>query len=90
MYGDKAYISAEVAAALLERSRVRLISERRRNQHAHLPEEVQARITAGRQIVETVNEQLATQFHIERNHAHTFWGLCARLYSKLMAHTLYI
>jgi hypothetical protein len=25
---------------------------------------------------------------IEANHAKTFWGLCARLYSKLTAHTL--
>ena len=41
-----------------------------------------------RQIIETVNEQLADQFHIEENHAHTFGGLCARLYAKLTAHTL--
>jgi hypothetical protein len=25
---------------------------------------------------------------IETNHAHTFWGLCTRLYTKLAAHTL--
>ncbi len=27
---------------------------------------------------------------MERNHAHTFWGLCRRLYTKLTAHTLCI
>ena len=43
-----------------------------------------------RQIVETVNDQLTEQFHIETNHAHTFWGLCTRLYAKLTAHTLCI
>ena len=43
-----------------------------------------------RQIIETVNSQLAAQFNIETNHAHTFWGLCARLYTKLTAHTLCI
>ena len=41
-----------------------------------------------RQLIETVNEQLTDQLHIEDNHAKTFWGLCARLYSKLTAHTL--
>ncbi len=44
---------------------------------------------AVRQIIETVNGQLTEQFHIEHNHAHTFEGLCARLMSKLTAHTLY-
>ena len=41
-----------------------------------------------RQVIETVNDQLAGQFGIGRNHAHTFAGLCARLASKLTAHTL--
>ena len=26
----------------------------------------------------------------KKNHAHTFWGVCTRLYAKLTAHTLYI
>ena len=43
-----------------------------------------------RQMIETVNAQLESQFNIETNHAHTFWGLCTRLYSKLTAHTLCI
>jgi hypothetical protein len=41
-------------------------------------------------MIETVNGQLTAQFHIEINHAHTFWGLCTRLYAKLTAHTLCI
>ena len=41
-----------------------------------------------RHFIETVNSQLALQFHVETNHAHTFWGLTARLYTKLAAHTL--
>jgi len=40
------------------------------------------------QIAETVNSQLAEQFHIEVNHAQSFGGLCAHLYTKLTAHTL--
>lgn len=47
-----------------------------RRLHAHL-----------RQLIETVNSQLALQFHLEANHAHTFWGLTARLYTKLTAYT---
>lgn len=41
-------------------------------------------------MIETVNAQLSNQFNIETNHAHTFWGLCTRLYTKLAAHTLCI
>jgi hypothetical protein len=41
-----------------------------------------------RQLIETVNGQLTQQFNIETNRAHTFGGLCARLYAKLTAHTL--
>lgn len=41
-----------------------------------------------RQIIETVNGQLTEQFGIETNHAHSFWGVWARLSTKLAAHTL--
>jgi hypothetical protein len=41
-------------------------------------------------MIETVNGQLSEQFHLQVNHAHTFYGLCARLYTKLAAHTLCI
>jgi hypothetical protein len=37
-----------------------------------------------------VNAQLSSQFQIEVNPAHSFWGLCTRLYTKLAAHTLSI
>ncbi len=62
----------------------------RKNQKKQLPKPVRRMINAVRQIIETVNGQLGEQFHIETNHAHTFWGLCARLYTKLTAHTLCI
>src|SRR5262249_53012349 len=68
---------------------IRLLTVPRRNQtpqpsaaecqlHAHL-----------RQVIEVVNSQWALQFPVETNHAHTCWGLPARLYTKLAAHTLY-
>lgn len=88
--GDKAYISAAEAAELAQQNRVRLTTLPRRNQKQQLPSAVARAINAARQIIETVNGQLAEQFHLETNHAHTFWGLCTRLFTKLTAHTLCI
>ena len=88
--GDKAYISAEQAATLCHTNRLRLQTLPRKNQKAQLPKSVQTLFNSVRQIIETVNGQLDEQFNIETNHAHTFGGLCARLYTKLTAHTICI
>jgi IS5 family transposase len=88
--GDKAYISAAEAAELARHNRVRLLTLPRRNQKQQLPPAVARAINSARQIIETVNGQLAEQFHVETNHAHTFGGLCTRLFTKLTAHTLCI
>jgi hypothetical protein len=88
--GDKGYISAKMAAQLLRQNNIRLLTLPRRNQKRQLPEVVERLINSVRQIIETVNGQLAGQFNIERTYAHSFWGLCARLYTKLTAHTLCI
>jgi hypothetical protein len=90
VYGDKGYISAAVAAELLRTNRLRLLTLPRANQKTHVPAPVRKTFNAVRQIIETVNGQLTEQFHLEHNHAHTFWGLCTRLYAKLTAHTLCI
>ncbi len=90
VYGDKAYISADVAAGLLRTNRLRLLTLPRTNQNIQIPMPVRKAFNTVRQIIETVNGQLTEQFHIELNHAHTFWGLCTRLYTKLTAHTLCI
>lgn len=88
--GDKAYISTEVAARLLRENRLNLLTIPRSNQKQQLPKPVRQLFNAVRQIIETVNGQLTEQFNIETNHAHTFWGFCTRLLSKLAAHTLSI
>jgi hypothetical protein len=88
--GDKAYIGAEKAAHLWEHNAIRLRTLPRRNQIEQLPPAYRQLHNAVRQIIETVNDQLTEQFHVEVNHAHSFWGLCTRLYSKLTAHTLCI
>lgn len=90
VYGDKGYISATIAAELLVTNRLRLLTLPRANQKTQMPAPVRKTFNAVRQIIETVNGQLTEQFQIEHNQAHTFWGLCTRLYSKLTAHTLCI
>jgi len=88
--GDKGYISAPLAQALREERQVTLITPPRSNQR--VPRDPAfTRVTNGmRQVIETINDQLEEQFRIGKNHAHTFGGLCARLASKLTAHTLCI
>jgi IS5 family transposase len=86
--GDKAYISAPVAQALREQRRVALITLPRKNQKRSVSERFRRLHNSARAIVETVNAQLGEQFHLESNHAHSFAGLCTRLYTKLTAHTL--
>ena len=88
--GDKGYISAPLAAALWEQQRIQLLTLPRRCQRRQVAPQVQRLINQVRQMIETVNGQLTEQLQIETNHAHSFWGLCARLYTKLTAHTLCI
>ena len=87
---DKGYVSEPLAEELLETAGVRLIAARRVNQRRQLPKLLTRLMAQFRQIIETVNGQLTEQFTIEHNYAHSFDGLCARLYTKLTAHTLCI
>lgn len=88
-FGDKGYVDDERAERLAAQG-VKLIALRRQNQHRQLPKPLTRLITRFREIIETVNGQLAGQFGVEQNYAHSFSGLCARLYTKLAAHTLCI
>ncbi len=86
--GDKGYISAALATALQIERNIRLLTLPRANQPIQPTAEMRQRHNHLRQLVETVNSQLDQQFTIETNHAHSFWGLTARLLTKLTAHTL--
>lgn len=90
VFGDKAYISASLAADLADTNQVHLHTLPRANQTVQLSTAACHLHNRVRQIIETVNGQLAAQFSLEVNHAHTFWGLCTRLLTKLTAHTLSI
>ena len=88
--GDKAYINTQIKDQLAQLNRIDLITLPRRNQKQQISRQTKRWINQIRQIVETVNGQLSQQFHIQNNHAHSFWGVCTRLYTKLTAHTLCI
>jgi hypothetical protein len=86
--GDKGYISAPLARALREERQVTLVTPLRSNQREQRDPAFTRLLNGMRQVIETVNDQLEDQFRIGKNHAHSFGGLCARLASKLTAHTL--
>jgi hypothetical protein len=67
-----------------------LLTLPRKNQKRQVSRQARKLFNTLRQMIETVNGQLSEQFHLQVNHAHTFYGLCARLYTKLAAHTLCI
>jgi hypothetical protein len=86
--GDKGYVSEPERLALQRERGITLVTPRRSNQQLQLSAEFERLLKDVRRIIETVGSQLSEQFNIERNRARSFWGLCARLYTKLTAHTL--
>lgn len=88
--GGKVFISAPLATELPATNRIRLLTLPRRTALRPVPTAVRNTLNGGRQSIETVTSQLAEQFRIEVNHAQGFDGLCARLYTELTAHTLYL
>ena len=86
--GDKASIKAVLQAELQQVHGVALLTPRRANQSQQLPEALTRLVCHFRQMIETINSQLAGQFNIETNKAKCMSGLIARLQAKLAAHTL--
>ena len=86
--GDKAYINAELQAELQQAHGVTLLTPHRSNQREQLPEALARLVTHFRQMIETINSQLAGQFSIEINKAKCVSGLVARVQTKVAAHTL--
>ncbi len=86
--GDKAYLNAALQDLLAWRNDLVLLTPKRANQRQQHPPALTRAIAHFRQIIETLNSQLAEQFHVERNKAKSVAGLCARIQAKLAAHTL--
>ncbi len=86
--GDKGYINGPLQEQLAARHDLTLLTPKRKNQLAQLPEAFTAAIHHFRQIIETVNSQLVSQFRLQQNRAKSLFGLAARVQAKLAAHTL--
>lgn len=85
---DKAYVQATVAAQLRSQHNICLLTLPRTDQRIQLPIVFHKPFQDARRRIETINSQLSQQFHIQVNHAHSFFGLCTRLATKITAHTL--
>lgn len=86
---DKGFVSQAVKEELWELRKVLLLAITRKNQTQNpLPLALRKSIPHWREICETVNSQLVEQFHLQRNHARSFHGFCARVLAKLTAHTI--
>ena len=86
--GDKAYLNAWLQGELHELHGVTVLTPQRVNQRQQQPAALTRLVTHFRQMIETINSQLAGQFNIERNKAKCMSGLVARLQAKVAAHTL--
>jgi hypothetical protein len=86
--GDKAYINGQLQGELHELHGVTLLTPQRENQQVQLPEGLGRLVSHFRQMIETINSQLAGQFAIETNKSKSMSGLLARVMAKLAAHTL--
>ncbi len=86
--GDKAYLNGPVQDRLAARNDVVLLTPKRKNQREQLPAALTQAIAHSRQIIETVNSQLVGHLHLQRNHAKSVSGWCARVQAKLTAHTV--
>jgi hypothetical protein len=87
---DKGLVSQPLANDLAQNQQIILRTLPKSNQKKQVTARYQHLHNHFRQIVETVNGQLAEQFRIEENYAHSFWGLVTRLYTKLTAHTFLV
>ncbi len=86
--GDKGYINGPLQAHLAAHHDLTLLTPKRKNQRAPLPEALTQAINHFRQRIETVNSQLVGQFRLQQNRARSLFGLAARVQAKLAAHTL--
>lgn len=86
--GDKGYLDDPLPQLLAARNDLTVLTPRRTNQKAQLPQALTRAINQARQIVETLNSHLVNQFALQRNRAKSVWGLAARVHAKLAAHTL--
>jgi Transposase DDE domain len=85
IWGDKGFLDAARQERLAAEQGIEVVTPKRANQAAQLPEAVRKELAKVRPIVETTFAQAKEYIGLERPRAKTLWGVAARLNAKLAA-----
>jgi len=88
MLGDKGYIKAELTDELKLEKGIQLLPVQRNNSKVKFPKAIRQLIFKLRRRIVTTDSQVTQQLNIEQVPAKSFWGLQARINTKLMAYNL--
>ena len=88
MLGDKGYTKADLCADLKSRKGINLLPVQKNNSKVKFPKAIRQLIFKLRRRIETTASQLSQQLNIEQVLAKSFWGLQARIKTKLLAYNL--
>lgn len=88
MLGDKGYTKADLGVDLKSEKGIDLLLVQKNNSQARFPKTTRQLVFRLRRRIETTASQLAGQLNIEQVVAKSFWGLQARIKTKLLAYNL--
>jgi len=88
MFGDKGYMGDDFAEASNDERGIDILPLKRKNSKIQFPKVLRQTIFRLRRRIETSASQLACQLNIERVLAKSYWGLQARIKTKLLAYKL--
>ncbi|SHF60662.1 transposase, IS4 family [Desulforamulus putei DSM 12395] len=88
MLGDKGYTKADLSKDLKSEKGIDLLPVQKNNNKDQFPKAIRQLIFKLRKRIETTGSQLTQQLNIEQVLAKSFWGLQARIKTKLLAYNL--
>lgn len=88
MLGDKGYTKAGLGADLKSEKGIDLLPVQKNKSKVQFPKAIRQLIFNLRRRIETTSSQLTQQLNIEQVLAKSFWGLQARIKTKLLAYNL--
>lgn len=88
MLGDKGYTKADLCIELKSEKGINLLPVQKNNSKVQFPKTARQLIFKLRRRIETTASQLTQQLNIEQVLAKSFWGLQARIKTKLLAYNL--
>ncbi len=88
MLGDKGYTKADLGVDLKSEKGIDPLLVQKNNSQARFPKTTRQLVFRLRRRIETTASQLAGQLNIEQVVAKSFWGLQARIKTKLLAYNL--